>query len=580
MKKTTLILLLAGMAITAWLGIRQAGSPDTESTTRPEPAFPDTAQSNVDAPVPNVQPLFHDLKHWPQFVLDINRDLQGKEDQAHHLPLSRLELTDSSDAYARGSMLAGQICATCHLAPSPQDLPRDSWTELFQVKRVMFTAAGILSSTLSPEGALAYRELTAGRKGLWDPPYPGFSVPATGFADLIYYHATASPQDRAPVRSVPAGPRVPHALRTLVPGNQHLGGFLLSKVMDDGFVVLGAAASPSLMVLDAHGVEQSRLSLPGVPTGLTKGPDGDYYLTIIAENLQTMMYPLQGQILRLRYENQAFHDPVPVARGLDRPVRVHFADLDGNGEASMLVVEFGWMTGGIPRFTPDSSRSGGWRKKDRFLDAPGVIGVESADMNGNGRTDLVVLIAQAEQTLNIFYNQGGGKFQRDVLLQKSPGFGFNSLTLADITDDGKLDILTTNGDNFDLHTRPLKEHHGIRLFVADETGAFSEDWFHPMHGAIQALAADLNGSGRTDIAAIAFFPDHRAPDTLVYLEQDGEGDFHPQRHEQASELPWVTITAGRLPGSPSPALVVTSTSGMAGSTPPILGWAAILEPPQ
>jgi hypothetical protein len=71
-----------------------------------------------------------------------------------------------------------------------------------------------------------------------------------------------------------------------------------------------------------------------------------------------------------------------------------------------------------------------------------------------------------------------------------------------------------------------------------------------MYGALRAVAGDLTGDGRLDVAAVSFFPDWRAkmPETFVLLENRGALRFRPFTLEQARWGRWLSLHAGDLTG--------------------------------
>jgi hypothetical protein len=528
-------------------------------------------------PVPEQADLellyFKKVKPWHEFAMQVNAVLDKEHAGAYKLPLSMMELRKSALAYNVGKDLAASRCGVCHLPPAPDDLPRDSWNEFFQIKHMMLSAAGLLMSSMPADGYRVYKTLTQGRMALWDAPIPEYALPMTEFAALVYYHTFEAPADTYSGLPSSAG-TAPFKLTHLKEADWQGEGFLLSQILEDGLILVGRARDPALFVINAQGEMQTMLKVPGVPTGFTRGPDGFHYVTLIAKEMETLLHPNQGSILRVRYRNKALLDPRIVVENLERPIRVHFADVDANGHDEMLVLEFGWLTGGLTEYKQVGT--GQWAFARRIIDAPGVIGVESLDVNGNGQTDIIVLIAQAEQTLNLLRNHGGGEFKREVLTQRPPGFGFNSLMLADVTGDGQLDIITTNGDNFDLLTQPLKPQHGVRIFINDGAGGFPEEFFYPMFGAIQTVAANFENDGVFGIAAVALGPRSTTPVSFVYLKPDKDIGFRPQHIAELAGTSWVSLAAGKLKNRHSPSIVMTSFAGMADGNG---WWLMLLEPP-
>jgi hypothetical protein len=121
--------------------------------------------------------------------------------------------------------------------------------------------------------------------------------------------------------------------------------------------------------------------------------------------------------------------------------------------------------------------------------------------------------------------------------------------LVDFNHDGAPDILTANGDNGDNPT-PHKPYHGVRIYLNDGKNHFKETWFYPMEGAYDARAADFDGDGRLDIAAIAYFPDFQKQpvESFVYLRNLGDLRFEPHLLREADAGRWMTMDVGDLDG--------------------------------
>src|SRR5690606_26783405 len=131
----------------------------------------------------------------------------------------------------------------------------------------------------------------------------------------------------------------------------------------------------------------------------------------------------------------------------------------------------------------------------------------------------LALVSQGEEKLLFFKNLGNGKFEKNVLLQKHPAFGFVRFELADFDKNGETDILLLNGDNGDLPGKPLRPYHGLHILY-QHAGKFAEKFIPPMHGVVEAVVADFNADGWPDIAAVANYPDYASglPENLVVLE--------------------------------------------------------------
>jgi hypothetical protein len=163
------------------------------------------------------------------------------------------------------------------------------------------------------------------------------------------------------------------------------------------------------------------------------------------------------------------------------------------------------------------------------------------DIDNNGKLDILVLMSQGDEKIMAILNQGDFRFRANTLLQFPPVYGSSYFDLADFNDDGKFDILYTNGDNAD-YSIILKPYHGVRIFLNNGNNEFQESWFYNMHGASQATARDFDDDGDLDIVAISFFPDfaRSSREGFLYFENK-DGSFFPQTIPLANAGRWLTM---------------------------------------
>jgi Tfp pilus assembly protein PilF len=156
------------------------------------------------------------------------------------------------------------------------------------------------------------------------------------------------------------------------------------------------------------------------------------------------------------------------------------ADLDGDGNPDAAFVgsdgklsvfvnqRFGHFK---PRAVPNSAASG-------------IAAVTAGDVNSDGSLDLV-LLKQDGTISRLSSSSENEKWDTsDLAKASSPAAGRASIALADFDNNGRLDLLTGSGE----------------VFLADERG-FSK--LASTAGLSSAVAVDLNGGGRLDIAGVS-----------------------------------------------------------------------------
>lgn len=226
---------------------------------------------------------------------------------------------------------------------------------------------------------------------------------------------------------------------------------------------------------------------------------------------------------------------------LARPVAMASADLNADGALDLIIAEFGNHTGKLAWYD-----GGDHSKENILLTKPGARKVELIDMNKDGKLDLVVLMAQAQEGVYYFENLGNNKFKESVLINFPPVYGLSYFELIDFNKDGYLDILLTNGDNWDL-SRIKKNFHGIRIFMNNGRNQFEQTFFFPLFGTSKALARDFDGDGDLDIAAISFYDELDRPEqSFVYLKNTGNSYFEASSTPAAANGKWLTMEAADI----------------------------------
>lgn len=289
----------------------------------------------------------------------------------------------------------------------------------------------------------------------------------------------------------------------------------------------------TLYALAPTGHFSGRWKLPSPAADFKIYPDGRKALLTIG-SVKPSDVARGALLISNRDTSSSFHT---VFENLMRPTHFSIADLDGDQMNDVVISEFGHHRGRL-------IWSNNFQDPYVLRDLPGARMTLIKDLNQDGLPDIVALMAQSWESVDIFYNQGDGKFKRETVLEFSPVHGLSHLQLADFNGDGFDDLLITNGDNWDLS--PIdKPYHGIRIYLNNGENQFEEDMFYPMNGCTKAIARDFDRDGDLDIAAIAFYDNEDQPEKgFVYLENTGGGMFVGHYLPEAASGKWLVMEAG------------------------------------
>jgi hypothetical protein len=270
-----------------------------------------------------------------------------------------------------------------------------------------------------------------------------------------------------------------------------------------------------------------------------------------------------GRVVWLRGRADGGFDPVTHLADVGRVADVRAADFDGDGKLDLVVAEFGWRAVGSVLLL--ENRTTDWaapRFVPRVLDdRHGAIHVPVADLNGDGRPDVVALFAQEHEAVVAFLGTGAG-FRREVIYAAPhPAYGGTGIELVDVDADGRVDVLYTNGDVLD---KPIlvKPYHGVHWLENRGGFPFVPHRLADLPGATRAVAADVRGVGRPDVFAVAYLPAEEVPDrdardldAVLWLEQTAPGTF-VRRPLETRSCDHFTCAIGHLAGRSNPSLVV------------------------
>ena len=449
-------------------------------------------------------------------------------------------LSEPSSAAVRAA------CAACHVFPAPDMLPRDYWPTAI---RGMFQIAERRGVTIpvSLDRALAWYVLQAPERL---PAAPGRTDAGPG--RVTWRQEPWRPDDAPPAAE--RGPAVTHVQMASLLGGSGLD-ILVSDVSTNRVYALRPYAPEKKPLVVGTVSNPGRLAV----TDLDRDGAADLVVAALGQ-LKPTNDPVGSVVWFRRTGPESFREVV-LADGLGRVADVQAADLTKDGRTDLLVAVFGWMENGgllwLENTGGDAARPSFVR---HVLDSrPGFTDVRAADLDRDGRLDVVALIAQEFQQVMVYWAGEDGYRPESVWQAPNPDWGFTGLEVADFTGNGLPDLIVTNGDNLDLTV--AKPYHGVAMLENLGAGRFAYRHITAMYGAHRAVPVDLTGDGRLGLLVSAYLPPSvtaRAPtplEALVWLERVGPSQM-VRRVLKSDGVDHMTVAVGDATGDGRPDLAL------------------------
>ncbi len=439
--------------------------------------------------------------------------------------------TDFVNSLDSGRLLAQRHCQGCHLLPVPSLLDKKTWTT--GVLPNMALRLGIKAAGSNSYEGLPDEEIEAIRPlGI----YPETAaLSESAWKQLVAYYEKEAPDEPLPQAKVPlVTNQLPlFSVQTLTIGDKPAPKTTLLKYDPATSYLYVGDDQNSLTVLDSTFNVVSAWWIDAAPTDIDFPRNAAPRLLTIG-----VFNPSDQKLGRLLSVEKASQPGSINLQGLARPVQFAAGDLNSDGKEDVVICEFGNYSGKLSwyeEFDP--------KKEHTLSQVPGARKVEIRDLNNDKKPDIVVLMAQAQEGVSIYYNLGNGKFKEKSVLKFHPAFGASYFELIDFNKDGYLDILLTNGDNWDYS--PInKNYHGVRIYLNDRKDNFKEAFFYPLYGASKSLARDFDNDGDLDIAVTSFYSDLAQPEQgFIYLSNKGNLKFEAYSTPEAAAGKWLTMEA-------------------------------------
>lgn len=428
---------------------------------------------------------------------------------------------DSSLSFAgKGEKLVEKYCTSCHSGVVPGLLDKVTWKE--RVLPAMAPYLGI--------------EVFHGSQY-----YPGAaSVISLEDWNLLQAYFDSLAPIQLPAAVVPVALQEDTDLFTVEKPSASVNGFATTTMVHfdavTGHIFTSERDAPGLSEWSADLKLLSCKPLGSPVVDFDRNADNEVILTEIGE-MRAIDVP-NGNLVRWNNdtpENQ-------IVSGLRRPVDTQSADFNKDGLTDYVVCSFGHNAGGL--YLVEQLPDGQFRYKP-IRETAGALQAVIHDFNGDGWMDIMALFAHGDEGIWLFTNNQHGNFIEKKIVGFPPVYGSSSFTLADINQDGQIDIVYTCGDNSD-YSRILKPYHGVYVYLNEGNFSFKASYFYPVNGCTKVAVADFNHDGIPDLVTIAFFPDlenNPGESVICFQQQKGNEElfFKPIAIPVHQEGRWICM---------------------------------------
>ncbi len=444
-----------------------------------------------------------------------------------------------------GEALAQQHCQSCHLLPKPESLDKRTW--LLSVLPAMAPRVGRFGVGDTSEGAIPSDWFERGRGGERVQQSRVFPtapvVTRTEWSRILAYYVGQAPDKLAPqpAHSEPSFAQEQFKADLTRWSDVKSPNVTMIHAFPEQKRVYFGTSSPARLYDYVNGSLGAQYPMHGAP--VRAAVLGQMNLVLDIGSLLATDDP-RGELIALSDRHPGKR--MKLLDELERPAHVSIADLNGDSRSDLVVSGYGNWLGNLSWFEKRPTRG---FIRHVLRDQPGTIAAHAHDFDGDGLVDIVALAAHGDEGLFFYRNTGSGAFEEKRVARFPPSYGSNHLALVDFDQDGRMDLVMTNGDNAD-YRQIQKPYHGIRLFRNVSPGNFEQVFWYPLHGATHAQMHDFDQDGDLDIAAISYFPDFdNSPELgFVYLRNDGKLNFEAFKLKEAKLGRWMVMECTDVDG--------------------------------
>jgi hypothetical protein len=457
----------------------------------------------------------------------------------------------SGDQPSDGEQLARAYCGSCHVFPEPALLDKKTW-EIGVLPVMAELMKPAKDGTAGPDSSI-YGQT----------PPPTETISPEQWNQIVQYYTSNAPDILAPAKDSLESVQIGMPQFKAFPFYGRFSSPVTTLVYIDTVarkIYFGDGNAGKVFVTNSSfAITDSFITNPGA-TDVHPGK---------STAVVSIGFITPSDLPRGRLENvTSKQDPVPIIGNLRRPVQAVYEDLNQDGREDIIIAEFGFREGGLSWYEQDEQKG---YIKHILRNLPGASRVSVHDFNRDGKPDIAVLMAQGDEGVFIYYNEGAGTFKEEKVIGFPPVYGSNYFQLFDFNGDGFMDILTTQGDNAD-YSIVFKPYHGIRIFLNDGQNHFTQKIFLPLNGAQKAMPADFDRDGDIDLVSISFNPNYERSPEESFLLWENTGNNRYKRHSFSgyADGRWLTMDAGDMDGDGDQDIILGSALLPVGQVPPPL----------